>query len=341
MLLCNSRTPNRLLSLVLMVVPLVLQMIQQMELDHSLSNLPDISSAVSSAALIILILSNIVSVFMSMMVPKEKDSDGKTIQPKRNMAMDAARNFLGGVALVFEFLAAGLRDGSLSGEESTRAGIILGCLVALRLLDALTDFDDWFEVFSVQCIHEKPMNMMLRIVMVHLLIGASIGLDMVSLIRAEEKIEINGNSTAWKTRYINGDEHEGEDQSVRTLSIVTFTLLCVHLVLYPANALIKATCEKRCIDYSACKCICPNKYNAIENCPEENPLRRQQETMGNRKPSLVALSRLPIIRQLVATTILVGLSYVGGATYPHQETQFRVGALIAYAAYDVIGRNKL
>lgn len=325
MLLCNSRTPNKLLLLILTVVPLVLQMVQQMELDHSMSNLPDISSAVSSAALIILILTNLVSLFMDMMQRKEKDSEGKTIQPKRNMAMDAARNFLGGVALVFEFLAAGLRDGSLNGDNSTRAAIILACLVALRLLDALSDFDDPFELLSVQCIHKKQMNMMLRIVMVHLFIAAAIGLDMVSLIRAEEKIMINGTSTAWKTRYIDGDEHEGEDHSVRALSIVTFTLLCVHLVLYPANALIKATCEKRCIDYSACRCICPNKYNAVENCPEENPLRRQQETMGSRKPSLVALSRLPIIRQLVATTVLVGLSYVGGATYPHQEAQFRLG----------------
>ena len=102
---------------------------------------------------------------------------------------------------------------------------------------------------------------------------------------------------------------------------------------------------------NACNCFCKEtqkvrneRCQVRENKEEEmDSLMYQQNQFNetNKNQILVAISRIPFIRQLVATFILSGLSYVAGATYGVQESQFRIAALVAYSAYDIIGRNKL
>ena len=64
---------------------------------------------------------------------------------------------------------------------------------------------------------------------------------------------------------------------------------------------------------------------------------------GAANTELVAINRLPLVRQLVATFILTGLAFVAGGTYGKTDvtSQYNIAALVAYSAYDVLGRNKL
>lgn len=323
MRLCGSLSVQHIFHVLLVGVIFGLQLRQQLEVDKTLTNLPDISSAVSMASLAIVFLLHVIRVVQTMRNDNDKGE---------NAAMKVARNFLGGSALVFEFISMGLRDGSLEGDSLTIAGIILGCLCLLRILDTFQDYEDPWETVSVQCIDgmvDQPDSGMLRLVLIHLFIAVAIVLDVVSLVRAED------GTHPWAN---------GDDESVRTLSIVTLSLMILHFILYPGNALLRASgLDQAFLSCSAFNCLCPNrKRQPLANCPEENPMNRQMNSaLEGKQKVLVSISRLPLIRQLVSTTILVGLSYVGGATHGKQETQFRIGALVAYSAYEIIGRNKL
>lgn len=54
-----------------------------------------------------------------------------------------------------------------------------------------------------------------------------------------------------------------------------------------------------------------------------------------------ALSRVPLVRQLVATAALSLLSYLVGALYPSPRVEMLIGATVLYAVADSIGRNYL
>merc|ERR1719163_677037 len=116
------------------------------------------------ASLAIVLLMHILRAISSMGKDAKEESD----------SMKVARNFLGGVALVMEFVAMGLRRGALEGDDLTVAGVILGGLCLVRLFDTLLDFQSGWESFSVQCIDgmpDQPNSGTLRLVLIHLFIA--------------------------------------------------------------------------------------------------------------------------------------------------------------------------
>ena len=347
MKLCGSFAVQHILHILVIGTIFGLQIRQQLEVDKSLSNLPDIASAVAMASLAIVLLMHILRTISSMGKDAKEESE----------SMKVARNFLGGVALVMEFVAMGLRRGALEDDDLTVAGVILGGLCLVRLFDTLLDFQSGWESFSVQCIDgmpDQPSSGTLRLVLIHLFIALAITFDVISMVRAEEGTTPGNmhnatdhdwglkNSTTGHWEY--GDK---EENGVRTLSITTLAFLCLHFVLYPGNRfLLQATgLDKIFLDcgFSGCNCLCArNEGQNVDNCPEDgNPLNRQKNVRANKQKVLVSLSRLPMLRQIVATFILCGLAFVAGATYEIHESQYRAAALISYAAYDIIGRNKL
>lgn len=342
MRLCGSLAVQHILHLVLVGVIFGLQIRQQLELETQLTNLPAISSAVAMACLAIVLVMHAMRTIVTFNGGKEESS-----------AMKVTRNFLGGSALVFEFLAQGLRQGLLKDDDLVVAGFILGGLSLLRLLDTFQDFEDPWETVSIQCIDGMPGEAnsgMMRLVTIHLLIALSIGFDIVSLVRAEEGStpgnHHEGHHWGMKNHTTGAFEYDAhrEDNATRVLSIVTLSFMCLHLILYPGNMVLRMVgLDKMFVTCSGLNCLCPSKRSQIvDNCPEDgNPMNRQANVMAGQQRVLVSLSRLPLVRQIVASFILCGLAYVAGATYGIHQTQYRVAALIAYATYDIIGRNKL
>lgn len=347
MKLCGSFAVQHILHILVIGTIFGLQIRQQLEVDKSLSNLPDIASAVAMASLAIVLLMHILRSISSMGKDAKEESD----------SMKVARNFLGGVALVMEFVAMGLRRGALEDDDLTIAGVILGGLCLVRLFDTLLDFQSGWESFSVQCIDgmpDQPNSGTLRLVLIHIFIAIAITFDTISMVRAEEGTTPgnmhNATDHDWALKNATtGEWHydDKEENGVRALSITTLAFLCLHFVLYPGNRfLLQATgLDKIFLDcgFSGCNCLCARKKDQnLDNCPEDgNPLNRQKNLRAGKQKVLVSLSRLPMLRQIVATFILCGLSFVAGATYEIHESQYRAAALISYAAYDIIGRNKL
>ena len=146
MKLCGSFAVQHILHILVIGTIFGLQIRQQLEVDKSLSNLPDIASAVAMASLAIVLLMHILRTISSMGKDAKEESE----------SMNVARNFLGGVALVMEFVAMGLRRGALEDDDLTVAGVILGGLCLVRLFDTLLDFQSGWESFSVQCIDGMP-----------------------------------------------------------------------------------------------------------------------------------------------------------------------------------------
>lgn len=342
MRLCGSLAVQHILHLVLVAVIFGLQIRQQLELETQLTNLPAISSAVAMSCLAIVLVMHALRAIVTFNGGKEESS-----------AMKVTRNFLGGSALVFEFLAQGLRQGLLKDDDLLVAGFILGGLSLLRLLDTFQDFEDPWEAVSIQCIDgmpDQPNSGLMRLVTIHLLIALSIGFDIVSLVRAEEGTTPGNHQDGhhWGTKnHTSGMidyDADKEDNATRVLSIVTLSLMCLHFVLYPGNRVLRMLgLDKMFVTCSGLNCLCPSKRSQIvDNCPEDgNPMNRQANVRAGQQKVLVSLSRLPLVRQIVASVILCGLSYVAGATYGIHQTQYRVAALISYFAYDIIGRNKL
>ncbi len=339
---------KKVLHILVVLGVFVCQIIQQLNVDQNISNLPDISSGVAMACLAIIILLHLVSLASS---DPNKESE----------AMKVARNFLGGAALVFEFIALGLRHNHLQDDNLIIAGVVVGLLCLLRLLDTILDHKNLREIYSVQCIEGvdgEPLSM--RLVTIHVLLVLAAVFDIWSLVRAEEG-QTPGNDREghhWANKTLTTGEivysDSRWDNQVRNLSIATLTFLLFHLLLYPINRFICNGCG--CAPFfiemglNACNCFCKEtqkvrneRCEVREDKEEMDALMYQQNESNetNKNRILVAISRIPFIRQLVATFILSGLSYVAGATYGVQESQFRIAALVAYSAYDIIGRNKL
>ena len=134
MRLCGSLAVQHILHLVLVGTIFGLQIRQQMELEAALTNLPAIASAVAMACLAIVLVMHGLRAVVTFNGGKEESS-----------ALKVTRNFLGGSALVFEFLAQGLRQGLLTDNDLIIAGFILGGLALLRLLDTIQDFENQHE----------------------------------------------------------------------------------------------------------------------------------------------------------------------------------------------------
>tara|TARA_B100000676_G_C18016359_1_gene809912 strand:- start:206 stop:1240 length:1035 start_codon:yes stop_codon:yes gene_type:complete len=344
MKLCGSLAVQHILHIILGGVIFGLQIRQQLELERSLDNLPAISSSVAMASLAVVLLMHLVSTFMSFMKDAKPESE----------AMKVSRNFLVSGALIFEFISMGLQRGHLHDDDLTVAGFILGGLVLMRLLNTFLDFEDAWETVSIQCIDgmpDQPNSGFLRLLMIHLFILLAIIFDIVSLVRAEEGTtpgnSQDGHHWAQKNHTTGEFDYDADraDNPVRALSIVSLSFMILHFILYPVNRFVlKATgLDQMFLTCSGLNCLCPGKKTQIvDNCPENgNPMNRQANARAGQKKVLVSVSRLPLVRQIVSTTVLCGLAYVGGATYGLHELQYRVAALISYAAYDIIGRNKL
>jgi hypothetical protein len=117
---------------------------------------------------------------------------------------------------------------------------------------------------------------------------------------------------------VNGNV-SGLDQSEKDLDISMIVLMSVHLAIVPLNMLVRLV-----------------------------GLDKLLLGMSVEKKELVSLTRLPLVRQLVAGVILSGSAYVLGAMYnrggsgegAHALT-YAVPALVLYSAADSLGRNYL
>ncbi len=167
----------------------------------------------------------------------------------------------------------------------------------------------------------------LLVLATHLLIAVALIIDIISIYRADN------------------DEYKSKwDESERTSSIVALVLLSLHLLLYPGNWLLKQLgLDRLIIRCNACSCF-SGSYRQLQTMPDCDSLapgKLKRQVAANIVEELHSLNRMPIVRQVVATAILSILAYNAGATYGKHDSQLRAISLIAYSAYDIVGRNKL
>lgn len=215
------------------------------------------------------------------------------------------RNSLTSAALVFEFIAFGLYRAN-GGDDLISPIIILSLLGALRLLDSILDFEDPIGALTVQCKAEDNDAKVgyVRLILVHVLILLSLGLNILKTSNGSIK---------------------GLDQSVIDLDLSVIVLISVHLGLYLLNLIIK---------------ISPLHDTLIKCALPRSKCNNGEAAKGY---ELVALTRVPIIRQLVAGVILAGSAYVLGSASAKSgsELTYIIPGILLYGAADALGRNYL
>jgi len=124
--------------------------------------------------------------------------------------------------------------------------------------------------------------------------------------------------------------------------IASIVLLSVHLGIYPLNALLKVIgADQMLINLSYC-CKRKDREFLVANCENEAGVKTRYDAAGNVKDvELVAITRIPVVRQVIAGVILSANAYVLGAAYLKNEITYQIPAVLLYLGSDVLGRNYL
>lgn len=216
------------------------------------------------------------------------------------------RNLLTAIALIGQFSALGHKREANADEEIAQEIIIIISLCAMRLLDSLMDFASPGEAFSVQCIEDKGYNPTVYATGITLLLGGAFGLQLL------KRMELD-------------DDGSHLDNSVENLDMIALILLAVHVVLHPLVKTLSMTPLNGVLIRVA------NTVSILKNNSE----------CAESENELVALNRVPIIRQAVAGTIIAMQAFVLGALYGQNEINFQVAGLLVYLVADAAGRNVL
>ena len=191
----------------------------------------------------------------------------------------------------------------------------------MRVLDSLLDaHDDIKEAVSVQCVKD-PFN--LRVIMIHVLMLLALAAQIVKRVQWDDETDA------------------AVSDSVNSLDIASIVLLSVHLGIYPLNALLRVIgADQMLIKLSYC-CKREDREFLVANC-EENGVKTRYDAAGNVKDvELVAITRIPVVRQVIAGVILSANAYVLGAAYLKNEITYQIPAVLLYLGSDVLGRNYL
>lgn len=294
---------------------LVFQGVLLFRSDAPAFHLPQYSSMIGITAVILLLLLHITQAV--------RVSQGK----KEGMFSALSRNILTATALSAEFAAFALdREGPVADQVSSLVApvIILGSLSLMRVLDSLLDaHDDIKEAVSVQCVKD-PFN--LRVIMIHVLMLLTLGAQIVKRVQWSEETDAAAIS-----------------KSADSLDIAALVLLSVHLGIYPLNALIRLMGADEClIRITYCCSRKSDKEFLVPNCENENGVKSRTDNNGNVKDvELVAITRIPLVRQLIAGVIIASNAYVLGAAYLVDEITYQIPATLLYIASDILGRNYL
>lgn len=337
MKLCGDNPYARHVPHLLLIAGIIFVQIYN-QLQSGLTNLAAQLSIGALCATSLLALQHVCRIAILAMISTNSPDEDK----EESDVTTVIRNFLGGAALVLEFAAFGLDKESASPvlvtDKLTRAALVLGGLCALRLLDMLLDFEyDFNETVAVQCVsgdarHRQASTV--RIVVIHILLAVSLGLTSIHYFRSTLKDDYDDDATTADAVY-----HDwGLTTQGKGLAIGTSIVLLVHLVLHPLNLVFNMFegLKEFLLNINACRCMSKDKSATNADCDGNG-----RSAAANTE--LVAINRLPLVRQLVATFILTGLAFVAGGTYGKTDvtSQYNIAALVAYSAYDVLGRNKL
>lgn len=238
----------------------------------------------------------------------------------------ALRNTLTSASLVLTVVSLSHEIDALNktGDALLWTTVIL--LAVMRILDSILDAGSFTGAFTVQCLQssdskngnnneaeEKKIECIgawgARALIVHGLIAGS---GVLALINRLD---------------LNDEKNEHVDESTWTILMITMILIAVHLCLHPIVLIVKALgLEEGCMKCCRCALCCgqSKRYNQLDDCGNEE---------------LVSLSRVPMVRQVVAGLILVGLSYSIGALYTLQKVHLLLASLALYLGADIIGRN--
>jgi len=229
-----------------------------------------------------------------------------------------SRNSLTTIALSSELTSLALdREGTSQLESLVLPVIILSALSAMRVLDSLLDaHEDIKEAVSVQCVKD-PFNM--RVISIHTLMGLSLAAQITKRVQ-------------W-----GGEEGMPVSDSVNALDISSLVLLCVHVGIYPLNAFLKLIKADKCIINLSYCCKREDQEFLVANCEDENGSASRK----GRDVELVAITRIPLVRHVIAGVILSANAYVLGAAYLKNELTYQIPATLLYLASDTLGRNYL
>jgi hypothetical protein len=304
MIFRNCPYVDHILHALVSIVILVSQLYLIFSYDHA-HDLREAASAVGVTAVILLLIQHIVRAIQT------SSGDEDEMTKKRSSAI---RNFLTLIALTAEFIALAVEVGKPAEKQLdalTLPSIIVVSLSLMRLLDSIMDQSNIQEAFGVQCVKD-PWG--LRVILIHLLIALSVGLQVLKM------YEWNKDDGA----------HNHLHQSVKDLDTSVLVLSCIHLLIYPLNKALKACqLDKMLIQCSCLRCF---KGQTNENCDSDRAAQDQDL-------ELVAITRLPFVRQLIAGVIIAGNAYVFGAAINNNELTYQIPAALLYACADVAGRN--
>ena len=226
-----------------------------------------------------------------------------------------SRNLLVAIALAGQFMAIGLFNQADNKPSMTLPILVLAGLSLMRVMDSLMDFTDPKEALAVQCIEDRFGA---RVLTIHVLLGAAAALESYKYSQYQALSDI--------------DSKMGSSE--QSLDLVVMILLWVHFAIYPLNALIRISgldrWAKMCMP---CRCF-ENQY--VENCDEQDRSKLDPDQL-----ELVAITRLPILRHVIAGTIIASLGYIVGSVFHKLDLTYQIPALLFYLAADVVGRNYL
>ena len=303
MIFRNCPYVDHILHALVSIVILVSQLYLIFSYDHT-HDLREAASAVGVTAVILLLIQHVIRAIQT----SSGDEDNMT-----KMRSSAIRNFLTLIALSAEFIALAVEVGKPAAEQLddlTLPVVIVASLSLMRLLDSIMDQPNIAEAFGVQCVKD-PWG--LRVILIHLLIALSLGLQFLKL-------------HEWNKDGVTNNLH----QSVKDLDTSVLVLTIIHLVMYPFNKALKACqLDKMLIQCSCLRCF---KGQTNENC-DGNRGAQDQDL------ELVAITRLPFVRQLIAGIIIAGNAYVFGAAINNNELTYQIPAALLYAVADIAGRN--
>lgn len=304
----DLKWPDNALHLIVSVVLVVLNIIYVYG-DHSISHVP---STLSSGTLGLLVAQAVYHLIVMIQLMCFEDAEEAATGKALRNTLTSASLILSVVSLSHEIDAL-----NKSADPLLWTSVIL--LGVMRILDSVLDAGNFTGALTVQCEEEDDSDPEKRIkcigawgaraLIVHGLIAGSGALALILRLDLEN------------------EKNDHVDESTWWIYLISLILIAVHLLLHPIVLLIKAvSLESGVIGCSrALFCCCMrDRYKQLNDCGREE---------------LVSLSRVPLVRHVVAGLILVGLSYTLGALYTLQKVHLLIASLSLYLGADIIGRN--
>ena len=250
---------------------------------------------------------------LSYMSFNKSDSDDEDVE---NKPVKAFRHLAGTIALISAWYLLGDKNQGGHAEEKTEAVLSLILITSKRVLDVFLDMEkNIMDSLKVDCLEDRIMGYKTYLVAGQLALFASA----VLAIMHQNKFDESGGSRSKL------------DSNGESANDWAFVLILIHAGLHPVVVIIDMLYSMVDPDKAALSVL-------MQACRRKDGCKAEEERV-----ELVGFNRIPLVRQVVSSTILLLLAYVLGAVDKAHAGVREDGTLLAlvlvYTLADAIGRN--